>query len=311
MTRLKNLANGTWGTAFTAAPLPLFSYFNTKATCGYQFAFNASFAFSLDPDSEAGGDGLVFVVAAALPDRLGGVGRRSVGVEFDSVLSVKHSDPNDNHVGVNVGGSPVSLASATAPLILNDAQTKHAWIHYDPTSGGTLRVFLSSDPVQPLTPTLRARVTAGRTQWWQRWRQPTALPATGRSPPCCRWTICASPSPPTAMWGDQGHMRMDIRSGDGICGINTLPGLFPVVRMDVCGSSSRNPCVVGTCVNDGRGSYSCGDTCAGVGRQVELCGEAASDAACEAAFQALNPARHQLLSWHLFKDQHLHHLARG
>ncbi|GJP55395.1 hypothetical protein CLOM_g14359 [Closterium sp. NIES-68] len=65
-------------------------------------------------------------------------------------------DPNDNHVGVNVGGSPVSLASATAPLILNDAQTKHAWIHYDPTSGGTLRVFLSSDPVQPLTPTLTA-----------------------------------------------------------------------------------------------------------------------------------------------------------
>ncbi|CAI5947041.1 unnamed protein product [Closterium sp. NIES-65] len=134
-------------------------------------------------------------------------------------------------------------------------------------------------------------------------------------------------------WGDQGHMRMDIRSGDGICGINTLPGLFPVVRssadpcgsrsfqysiqgpafnpcgryncskkgtsnrckctdarfaqhalpihlpmpsvhaphacahaaptflssppVDVCGSSTRNPCVVGTCVNDGKGSYSC------------------------------------------------------
>ncbi|CAI5989225.1 unnamed protein product [Closterium sp. NIES-65] len=209
-------------------------------------------------------------------------------------------------------------------------------------------------------------------------------------------------------WGDQGHMRMDIRSGDAICGINTLPGLFPVVRtcpplhipmptvscmypclpyssplapVDVCGSSSRNPCVVGTCVNDGKGSYSCvcppgfiqgttlantascapgntplllsscapgntplllsscapgnthlllsscapgdaggvytvrqsnvwcshvhpifaltldqflqqnkGDTCAGVGRQVELCGAAASDAECEAAFQALNPA---------------------
>ncbi|CAI5978179.1 unnamed protein product [Closterium sp. NIES-64] len=150
-------ANIKWGTAFTAAPLPLFSYFNTKATCGYQLAFNASLAFSLDPDSEAGGDGLAFVVAAAMPDRLGRVGKQSVAVEFDSVLSVKHSDPNDNHVGVNVGGSPVSLASATAPLILNDGHTKHAWIHYDPTSGGTLRVFLSSDPQQPPTPTLRAR----------------------------------------------------------------------------------------------------------------------------------------------------------
>ncbi|GJP55420.1 hypothetical protein CLOM_g14372 [Closterium sp. NIES-68] len=674
-------ANGTWGTAFTAVPLPLFSYFNTKATCGYQFAFNASFAFSLHPDSEAGGDGLVFVVAAALPDRLGGVGRRSVGVEFDSVLSVKHSDPNDNHVGVNVGGSPVSLASATAPLILNDVQTKHAWIHYDPTSGGTLRVFLSSDPVQPLTPTLRARVslcsilqpkassaafyvgfTASSTAGAQahsvlNWTftadiplnlrfDPSNLalgfvldedsfssqgfnsafhyasagfePAQDNSPswlvksfaswilPQPVWPVknqkgcgdcwafavvaaveaaysiasgwsqppvlsvdhlrlalssnCDGGSPTKALqfllnataqgrglleqaadsqglalkgrllastryygvrgiertafygwfglmlavqrqpvivhieasapsfqdydgrgkyadeacfsghlnhvvlvvgylssgfdpsnsampppfwiirnswgtkWGDQGHMRMDIRSGDGICGINTLPGLFPVIRtivdpcgfrsfkypvlgpvfnpcgqyncskkgtsnrckcsdarfaevkntdgsytcayVDVCGSSSRNPCVVGTCVNDGRGSYSCvcppgfvqgttlastascapgdaggvyrvqqsnvwcadvhpifaltldqfvqqnkgiscskplrrnssllvnstvelcsvfyttvqGDTCAGVGRQVQLCGEGALDAACEAAFQALNPA---------------------
>ncbi|GJP34122.1 hypothetical protein CLOM_g18583 [Closterium sp. NIES-68] len=674
-------ANGTWGTAFTAAPLPLFSYFNTKATCGYQFAFNASFAFSLHPDSEAGGDGLLFVVAAALPDRLGGVGRRSVGVEFDSVLSVKHSDPNDNHVGVNVGGSPVSLASATAPLILNDAQTKHAWIHYDPTSGGTLQVFLSSDPVQPLTPTLRARVslcsilqpkassaafyvgfTASSTaspqahsvlnwtftadvplnlhfdpsnlalgfvldedsfssqgfnsafhyasagfepaqdnspSWlvitfasWVKpqpvwpvknqegcgdcwafavvaaveaaysiasgWSQPPMLSVDhlrlalssncdggsptkalqfllnataqgrglleqaansqglalkGRSLASTRYYgirgiertafygwfglmvavqrqpvivhieasapsfqdydgrgkyadeacfsghlnhvvlvvgfLSASFDPSNSAmlppfwiirnswgtgWGDQGHMRMDIRSGDGICGINTLPGLFPVVRtiadpcgsrsytypilgpvfnpcgqfnctkkgtsnrckcsdarfaqvkntdgsytcayVDVCGSSSRNPCVVGTCVNDGRGSYSCvcppgfvqgttlattascapgdaggvytvqqsnvwcsdvhpifaltldqfmqqnkgiscsspvrinsrllvnstvdpcsvfytavlGDTCAGVGRQVQLCGEGALDAACEAAFQALNPA---------------------
>ncbi|CAI5978202.1 unnamed protein product [Closterium sp. NIES-64] len=717
-------ANATWGTAFTAAPLPLFSYFNTKATCGYQLAFNASLAFSLDPDSEAGGDGLVFVISAALPDRLGGVGKRSVAVEFDSVLSVKHSDPNDNHVGVNVGGSPVSLASATAPLILNDAHTKHAWIHYDPTSGGTLRVFLSSDPQQPPTPILRARVslcsilqprastaafyvgfTASSTAtpqahsvlnwtftadlpliprfdpsdlalgfvldedsfssqgfnaafhyasagfdpaqdnspawtvksystWVQpestwpvknqrgcgdcwayavvaaveaahriasNWAQPPVLSvehlrlalssncdggsptkalqfllnatahgkglledalysqglalkgrllastpkyygirgiertdfygwfglmlAVQRQPvivhieasapsfqdydgapsfqdydgvrhPPSKTTMGKAPSfqdydgrgkyadeecfsnhlnhvvlvvgylsagpdpsnsavPPPfwiirnswgTAWGDQGHMRMDIRSGDGICGINTLPGLFPVIRssadpcgsrsfqysiqgpafnpcgrfscskkgtsnrckctdarfaqvkntdgsytcayVDVCGSSSRNPCVVGTCVNDGKGSYSCvcppgfiqgttlantascapgntplllsscapgdargvytvrqsnvwcsqvhpifglsleqflqqnkgiacfaplrinsallvnstvqpcsvfyttllGDTCAGVGRQVELCGAAESDAECEAAFQALNPA---------------------
>ncbi|CAI5458532.1 unnamed protein product, partial [Closterium sp. Yama58-4] len=675
-------ANATWGTAFTAAPLPLFSYFNTKATCGYQLAFNTSLAFSLDPDSEAGGDGLMFVVSAALPDRLGGVGKRSVAVEFDSVLSVKHSDPNDNHVGVNVGGSPVSLASATAPLILNDAHTKHAWIHYDPTSAGTLRVFLSSDPQQPLTPTLRARVslcsllqpkastaafyvgftasstTAPQAHSVLNWTftadlplkplfDPSNLalgfvldedsfssqgfntafhyasagfdPAQDNSPawtlksystwvlPEAMWPVknqrgcgdcwayavvaaveaahsiagnwaqppvlsvehlrlalssnCDGGSPTKALqfllnatnqgkglledavysqglvlrrrslesipkyygirgiertgfygwfglmlavqrqpvivhieasapsfqdydgrgkyadeecfsnhlnhvvlvvgylaaaidsnsavpppfwiirnswgtgWGDQGHMRMDIRSGDGICGINTLPGLFPVVRssadpcgsrsfqysnqhsgvfnpcgrfncskkgtsnrckctdarfaevkntdgsytcayVDVCGSSSRNPCVVGTCVNDGKGSYSCvcppgfiqgttlantascapgdaggvytvqqsnvwcshvhpifaltlaqfiqqnkgiacsaplrlnstllvnstvqpcsvfyttlqGDTCTGVARQVELCGAAASDAECEAAFQALNPA---------------------
>ncbi|CAI5478294.1 unnamed protein product [Closterium sp. Yama58-4] len=40
-------------------------------------------------------------------------------------------------------------------------------------------------------------------------------------------------------WGDQGHMRMDIRSGVGICGINTLPGLFPVVRSEADSSTCR------------------------------------------------------------------------
>ncbi|GJP55415.1 hypothetical protein CLOM_g14369 [Closterium sp. NIES-68] len=97
-------STASWGAAFTQQPIALFRPTTRKAPCDQPIAFS-----------------------------------RSVGVEFDSVLSVKHSDPNDNHVGVNVGGSPVSLASATAPLILNDAQTKHAWIHYDPTSGGTLR----------------------------------------------------------------------------------------------------------------------------------------------------------------------------
>ncbi|CAI7887751.1 unnamed protein product [Closterium sp. NIES-53] len=685
--------SNTSGAAAVQTPIRLFHFIDSPGPCGTPFAFNASFSFAMKPAAaqDMGGDGLAFVVSAAAPQGagaagvgLGGVGKRSVAVEFDSVLSVKHSDPNDNHVGVNVGGSPVSLASATAPLILNDAHTKHAWIHYNPTSGGTLRVFLSSDPQQPLTPILRARVslcsilqpTAAETNFFfgfaasttdkaqenviLKWEVVTGLPP--RLPPNPQdlalgfvldedsfslqgfnsfhyassgfepaqenspsWNVksytiwrlsesiwpvknqrgcadswayavvaaveaaysiasnwsqppilsvehlrlalssnCDGGSPTKALqflltasaqgkglleeatyaaptkairslgrkaagkpvikyygirgiertgfygwfglmlavqrqpvivhieasapsfqdydgsdvyadkgcftehlnhvvlvvgylvagiesakpdlpppfwiirnswgtgWGDQGHMRMDIRSGDGICGINTLPGLVPIVRnpadpcgqqsykhgdlnpvfnpcgqfscskkktsnrcncsdsrfaevkntdgsytcayVDVCGSSSRNPCVVGTCVNDGKGSYSCvcprgfiqgtmmgggfsctpgqtqgtytvlagnvmcshitavfsmpladllkqgvsctkplpigktlsvvfnikdcsvfystnaGDTCTGVARQVELCGAAASDAECEVAFQALNPA---------------------
>ena len=31
-------------------------------------------------------------------------------------------------------------------------------------------------------------------------------------------------------WGDGGYMRMGIEGGDGICGINVLPPLFPVVK---------------------------------------------------------------------------------
>ncbi|GJP53290.1 hypothetical protein CLOM_g12457 [Closterium sp. NIES-68] len=168
-------STASWGAAFTQQPIALFLPTTRKAPCDQPIAFVVHFAFRMTPaagaagagttGSSSGGEGLAFLVSAVAPQGaaasvgLGGLGKRSVGVEFDSVQSVKHSDPNDNHVGVNVGGSPVSLASATAPLILNDAQTKHAWIHYDPTSGGTLRVFLSASRQQPSKPLLTTRVS--------------------------------------------------------------------------------------------------------------------------------------------------------
>ncbi|CAI5983545.1 unnamed protein product, partial [Closterium sp. NIES-64] len=63
-------------------------------------------------------------------------------------------------------------------------------------------------------------------------------------------------------WGDGGHMRMDIQGGDGVCGINTLPGIYPVVRAanDPCNvngttreefGSLFNPCGNFTCTPDG------------------------------------------------------------
>ncbi|GJP81163.1 hypothetical protein CLOP_g11331 [Closterium sp. NIES-67] len=123
-------------------------------------------------------------------------------------------------------------------------------------------------------------------------------------------------------WGDKGHMRMDIQGGNGVCGINVLPGIYPVIKIpedpcsqssyqfdlepqpsmnpcgrfpcqaltgggnkcscsiskattqpfvevgngngsntcayvQVCQSYFSNPCSTGTCINDGRGSYSC------------------------------------------------------
>ncbi|CAI5488850.1 unnamed protein product [Closterium sp. Naga37s-1] len=65
-----------------------------------------------------------------------------------------------------------------------------------------------------------------------------------------------------AQWGDGGYMRMDIQGGDGVCGINTLPGIYPVVRAaaDPCNVNSTskeefgslfNPCGNFTCAVDG------------------------------------------------------------
>ncbi|CAI5969451.1 unnamed protein product [Closterium sp. NIES-64] len=32
-------------------------------------------------------------------------------------------------------------------------------------------------------------------------------------------------------WGNKGHIRMDIQGGDGVCGINVLPGIYPIVKI--------------------------------------------------------------------------------
>ncbi|CAI5457771.1 unnamed protein product [Closterium sp. Yama58-4] len=37
-------------------------------------------------------------------------------------------------------------------------------------------------------------------------------------------------------WGDSGHMYMDIQGGYGVCGINVLPGIYPIVKI------SEDPC---------------------------------------------------------------------
>ncbi|CAI5978174.1 unnamed protein product [Closterium sp. NIES-64] len=374
-------SNASWGAAFIQRPITLFLSTRKKTPCDLPIAFR------MTPTSAGGsskaGEGLAFVVTAAAPQEaaagvgLGGVGKRSVAVEFDSVLSVKHSDPNDNHVGVNVGGSPVSLASATAPLILNDGHTKHAWIHYDPTSSGTLRVFLSASRQQLSKAVLMARVslcsalkpTIGNASflfgfvaasnsiqrhdilWWNivtadssayavvaaveaaysiasNASQPPRLSveqlrlallsncddmpprdvlaflgfeeslfggwlglllAVQRQPVIVRIEVSAPsfldydgtrkysdascfqdgvnhavlvvgysikgelsspfslPAPLWVIrnswgseWGAAGHMFMDMQSGPGVCGINTLPGIFPILRStaDPCGSKS-------------------------------------------------------------------------
>ncbi|CAI5949023.1 unnamed protein product [Closterium sp. NIES-64] len=31
-------------------------------------------------------------------------------------------------------------------------------------------------------------------------------------------------------WGKRGNMRMDIQGGDGVCGINVLPGIYPIIK---------------------------------------------------------------------------------
>ncbi|CAI5459732.1 unnamed protein product [Closterium sp. Yama58-4] len=62
-------------------------------------------------------------------------------------------------------------------------------------------------------------------------------------------------------WGDGGHMRMDIQGGDGVCGINTLPGIYPVVHTakDPCNVNGTSSGVFGLLFNP-CGNFTCTPT---------------------------------------------------
>ncbi|CAI5499543.1 unnamed protein product, partial [Closterium sp. Naga37s-1] len=168
----------TWGAAFLQLPVSLFSFALKAGACGRPFAFTVYFSFSILKPATANaaaeaGDGLAFVIAASdaatggssgSSDGSGGgsslgyagMDERSIAVEFDTSKST--NDPDSNHVGLSVSGKTSSIATAKAPLTLNDGTPKHAWIVFDPSSsssssssisssnggGGSLQVFLSA-----------------------------------------------------------------------------------------------------------------------------------------------------------------------
>ncbi|CAI5470345.1 unnamed protein product [Closterium sp. Yama58-4] len=157
------------GSVFLAARVPLFSYQLIGDSCGRQLAFSSSFSFTLTRPAASGSEGFAFVVAFdATPPTTpvaggmgyAGMGARSVAVEFDTSMDVGNNDPDSNHVGINTGGNVTSVVTATPKFSLNDGKPKHVWIEYDPSSSGSLRVFLSSQASpRPTTPLLSARIS--------------------------------------------------------------------------------------------------------------------------------------------------------
>ncbi|CAI5467542.1 unnamed protein product [Closterium sp. Yama58-4] len=157
------------GSVFLAARVPLFSYQLIGDSCGRQLAFSSSFSFTLTRPAASGSEGFAFVVAFdATPPTTpvaggmgyAGMGARSVAVEFDTSMDAGNSDPDSNHVGINTGGSVVSVVTAKPSFSVNDGKLKYAWIEYDPSSDGSLRVFLSSQASpRPTKPLLSARIS--------------------------------------------------------------------------------------------------------------------------------------------------------
>ncbi|CAI7731710.1 unnamed protein product [Closterium sp. NIES-54] len=157
------------GSVFLSARVPLFSYQLIGDTCGRQLAFSSSFSFTLTRPAASGSEGFAFVVAfdatppvTPVAGGMGyaGMGERSVAVEFDTSMDAGNSDPDSNHVGINTSGNVTSVVTAKPSTPLNDGTPKHVWIEYGPSSGGSLRVFLSSQASsRPTIPLLSARIS--------------------------------------------------------------------------------------------------------------------------------------------------------
>ena len=136
-------------------------------------SFSTSFSFVLDPVEplglEASGDGITFAVVPTQGflgepgGRLGigtASGNPSVAVEFDTYFN--GTDPDGNHIGVDVGGvsdgqAIISIVTKPIATPFDDGTIKFAWIDYQ-AGTGQLDVYLATDSVKPGSPELSTTV---------------------------------------------------------------------------------------------------------------------------------------------------------
>ncbi|XP_074576731.1 putative L-type lectin-domain containing receptor kinase S.5 [Curcuma longa] len=140
-------------------------------------SFNTSFKFSIFYNGTEPGEGLAFLIAPSLDGPPPGSegpflgltnatlngqpDNHFVAVELDTVMSSNASDPNDNHVGLDINGvvseNTTSLTSLGIQIAsVNATQTNMVWIDYD---GGArdIRVYIAvADESKPAVPALHA-----------------------------------------------------------------------------------------------------------------------------------------------------------
>jgi hypothetical protein len=137
-------------------------------------SFQTTFSFQLnnlstnsDLSDYGGGSGLTFII---VPDEFT-VGRpgpwlgmlndacendyKAVAIEFDTRKNPEFGDPNDNHVGINLGSivSTKIINVSDVGVSLKDGFVHHAWIDYDgPRRRIDIRLGLANEEVYPIKP---------------------------------------------------------------------------------------------------------------------------------------------------------------
>jgi len=133
------------------------SFFSTTslraADFSTSFEFRISSAGGISDGVDPGADGLAFVVqpvSSSIGGSGGGIGYAgispSIAVEFDTYLNPENSDPSSNHIGIDIDGSVVSVATVDASPNFDDGNKWFVWIDYD---GTLLEVRASEDGIRP------------------------------------------------------------------------------------------------------------------------------------------------------------------
>ncbi|KAL5719259.1 non-specific serine/threonine protein kinase [Ranunculus cassubicifolius] len=135
------------GRAIYSSPIRLLDPL-THTPASFHTTFSFQFNIIGTSPSDAGGSGLTFII---VPDELT-VGRsgpwlammndacdddyKAIAVEFDTRQNLEVGDPNDNHVGINLGSivSSTTVNASDVGVSLKDGSTHRAWIIYDGTT---------------------------------------------------------------------------------------------------------------------------------------------------------------------------------
>ncbi|BFG23629.1 hypothetical protein CerSpe_099030 [Prunus speciosa] len=136
-----------------------FQFHNASSSSSSNFSANSS---------DHGGSGLTFII---VPDEFT-IGRpgpwlgmlndacqddyKAIAVEFDTRLNPEFGDPNDNHVGINLGTivSTKTINASDVGVFLNDGSVHRAWIGYD-GSRRWMEIHLGSDGGSNDSPALK------------------------------------------------------------------------------------------------------------------------------------------------------------
>ncbi len=131
--------NGLYGTA----------WWLQKVNLGNNRSFSTLFSFFMRNGSSQAADGLTFTIQTesnSAGSSGGGLGyqniKPSIGVEYDTYYNVG-SDPNANHIGLDVNGDVSSIWTANPVPDLNNGTTYYSWVDYD-GSTDTMQIRLGA-----------------------------------------------------------------------------------------------------------------------------------------------------------------------